>query len=115
GYGFLSESAALARACAEAGLSFVGPRPEVLELFGDKTVARDLAERCDIPIPSGTKGATTLEEARDFLSSLGAGRAVMVKSVMGGGGRGMRVVASTAELEEAYTRCRSEARAAFGR
>ncbi len=115
GYGFLSENAALARACAEAGLIFVGPRPEVLELCGDKTAARALAERCDIPIPAGTKGATTLEEARDFLSSLGAGRAVMVKAVMGGGGRGMRVVASAAELEESYTRCRSEARAAFGR
>jgi len=115
GYGFLSESAALSRACAEAGLIFVGPRPEVLELFGDKTAARDLARRCDIPIPEGTNGVATLAESRDFLSSLGAGCAVMVKAVMGGGGRGMRVVASQAELEEAYTRCRSEARAAFGR
>src|ERR1041384_5205304 len=85
GYGFLSESAALARACDEAGLIFVGPRPEVLELFGDKTAARDLARRSDIPIPAGTKGATTLEEARDFLSSLGVGQAVMIKAVMGGG------------------------------
>ncbi|MGE0132969.1 MAG: carboxyl transferase domain-containing protein [Blastocatellales bacterium] len=115
GYGFLSESAALALACAEAGLIFVGPRPEALELFGDKTAARELARRCDVPVPAGTKGATTLDEARDFFSTLDAGRAVMVKAVMGGGGRGMRVVTSSAEIEEAYTRCRSEARAAFGR
>ncbi|MCG3163651.1 MAG: Acetyl-coenzyme A carboxylase carboxyl transferase subunit alpha [Acidobacteria bacterium] len=115
GYGFLSESAAFARACAEAGLIFVGPRPEVLDLFGDKTAARELARRCNVPIPAGTKGATSLAEARDFLSSLGPGAAVVIKAVMGGGGRGMRVAASVAELEEAYARCRSEARAAFGR
>ncbi len=115
GYGFLSENAAFARACAEAGVIFVGPRPEALELFGDKTAARELARRCDVSVSEGTDGAITLDEARDFFLSLGAGRAVMVKAVMGGGGRGLRVAATVAELEEAYARCRSEARAAFGR
>ena len=115
GYGFFSESAAFARACAEAGMIFVGPRPEALEMFGDKPAAREHARRCDVPVPAGTKGATTLDEARDFFSTIGEGRAVMVKAVMGGGGRGMRMAASVAELEEAYARCRSEARAAFGR
>jgi acetyl/propionyl-CoA carboxylase alpha subunit/acetyl-CoA carboxylase carboxyltransferase component len=114
GYGFLSESAAFAHACAEAGLIFVGPRPEVLELFGAKTAARGLARRCDVPVPDGTEGAITLDEARDFFTSLGPGRAVIVKAVMGGGGRGLRVAASAEELVAAYARCRSEARAAFG-
>jgi acetyl/propionyl-CoA carboxylase alpha subunit/acetyl-CoA carboxylase carboxyltransferase component len=115
GYGFLSESVALARACVEAGLTFIGPRPEVLDLCGDKTAAHQLAQRCDVPVPAATRGPTTLDQARDFLTSLGEGRAVIVKAIAGGGGRGMRMAISQAELEEAYTRCRSEARAAFGR
>ena len=76
GYGFLSENAAFARACAEAGLIFVGPSPEVLELFGDKTAARALACDCDVPVPAGT-GVATLPEAQAFLARHGA---VMVKA-----------------------------------
>ncbi|MES2897590.1 MAG: carboxyl transferase domain-containing protein [Pseudomonadota bacterium] len=114
GYGFLSENAAFARACAEAGVIFVGPSPETLELFGDKGAARALATRCDVPILSGTSGGTTLVEAQDFLASLGEGGAVMVKAVSGGGGRGMRPARSAAELAEAFERCASEAQAAFG-
>ncbi|MGH6996606.1 MAG: biotin carboxylase N-terminal domain-containing protein, partial [Phenylobacterium sp.] len=114
GYGFLSENAAFARACAQAGVAFVGPSPETLELFGDKGAARSLAERCDVPILAGTHGGVTLAEARVFLESLGAGGAVMVKAVAGGGGRGMRPVRSAGELTEAFERCASEAQAAFG-
>ncbi|UTP40270.1 carbamoyl-phosphate synthase large subunit [Phenylobacterium sp. LH3H17] len=114
GYGFLSENAAFARACAEAGVIFVGPSPETLELFGDKGAARALATRCDVPILPGTSGGTTLVEAQDFLAGLGEGGAVMVKAVSGGGGRGMRPARSAAELGEAFERCASEAQAAFG-
>ena len=114
GYGFLSENAAFARACAEAGLVFVGPAPETLDLFGDKAAARALAARCDVPILPGTQGLTSLEEAREFLAGLGEGGAVMVKAVAGGGGRGMRPAASPEELEAAFKRCASEAKAAFG-
>ncbi len=114
GYGFLSENAAFARASAEAGLVFVGPAPETLDLFGDKAAARALAARCDVPILPGTGGATTLEEARDFLAGLGAAGAVMVKALAGGGGRGMRPATSPEELETAFRRCASEAKAAFG-
>ncbi len=114
GWGFLSEQAALARRCADAGVTFVGPRPETLALLGDKTAARALAERCGVPVPRGTKGPTSLAEARAFLASFGAGGALMVKAIAGGGGRGMRAVGDAAELEAAWARCRSEAEAAFG-
>jgi acetyl/propionyl-CoA carboxylase alpha subunit/acetyl-CoA carboxylase carboxyltransferase component len=114
GYGFLSENADLARRCEEAGLIFVGPRPDTLTAFGDKARARALAQRCDIPVPAGTSGPTSLDEARRFLASLGEGGAVMLKAVAGGGGRGMRPVHHPDELEAAYARCASEAKQAFG-
>ena len=114
GYGFLSENAAFARACAEAGLTFVGPTPETLELFGDKGRARALAQQCGVPVPPGTDGPTTLDQAKAFFTSLGKGAAVMVKAVAGGGGRGMRPVMEAAELAAAFERCASEAKAAFG-
>ena len=112
GYGFLSENADFARACAAAGIAFVGPAPETLDLFGDKASARAFARRHDVPVLPGTGGPTNLDEARDFLSREGA---VMIKALAGGGGRGMRPVTHPDDLESAYTRCRSEAKAAFGR
>jgi len=114
GYGFLSENAGLARRCEEAGLIFVGPRAETLEVFGDKAQARELAERCGVPVLKGSSGPVTLDQAREFLDSLGDDGALMLKAVTGGGGRGMRPVLAPDELEEAYTRCQSEARQAFG-
>jgi acetyl/propionyl-CoA carboxylase alpha subunit/acetyl-CoA carboxylase carboxyltransferase component len=114
GYGFLSENADFARQCAEAGIRFVGPSPDVLDVFGDKAKARTLAVECNVPVSPGTYGATTLEEARRFLRSLGAKSAIMIKAVAGGGGRGMRPVQGPADLESDYERCRSEALQAFG-
>ena len=114
GYGFLSENARLARRCAEQGIIFVGPSPEALDLFGDKVEAKTLARRCGVPVIEGTAGPTTLDEARAFFASLGADGAVMIKAVAGGGGRGMRIVEDASKLEEAYARCQSEAKAAFG-
>src|SRR6185436_3074991 len=114
GYGFLAENAAFARRCAEAGITFVGPRAEVLELLGDKGRARALAERCGVPILQGTSRPTSVAEAREFLASLVPRGAVVLKAVAGGGGRGMRVVTRAEELDDAYARCRSEAAAAFG-
>jgi acetyl/propionyl-CoA carboxylase alpha subunit/acetyl-CoA carboxylase carboxyltransferase component len=114
GYGFLSESPAFARACRDAGLAFAGPRPEVLDLFGDKARARAAADGAGIPIVRGTAGPVSAEEARAFLASLPAGSAMVIKAVAGGGGRGMRVVAAASDVDEAYARCTSEAQAAFG-
>jgi len=114
GYGFLSENAAFARRCADEGITFVGPRAETLDLFGDKGQARALARRCGAPILPGTLGPTSLDEARELLESLGDGGSVMLKAVMGGGGRGMCAVRHPDELDEAYARCQSEAQAAFG-
>ncbi len=114
GYGFLSENAGFARACAEAGIVFIGPTPEALTLFGDKAAARDLARRTGVPLARGTTRATTLDEAGAFLASLGAGRGLMIKALAGGGGRGMRVVQTADQLADAYGRAASEAKAAFG-
>src|SRR5262245_10419789 len=89
GYGFLSEQASFARRCAAAGLVFVGPRPEVLDAFGDKAAARALAERSGVPVLPATPGPTSLDAARAFLRARGAA-GVMIKAIAGGGGRGMR-------------------------
>ncbi|WP_342738199.1 carboxyl transferase domain-containing protein [Bradyrhizobium sp. B117] len=114
GYGFLSENAAFAKACADAGIAFVGPKPAALELFGDKVAARQLAKRCGVPIIAGTSGPSSLDEISAFFESLGKGAAIVIKAMAGGGGRGMRVVENAADLAEAYARCQSEAKAAFG-
>ena len=114
GYGFLSENALLARRCAAEGITFIGPSPEALDLFGDKARAKALAKDTGVPIIEGTSGPTSLDQAKAFFASLGAGAAVMIKAIAGGGGRGMRIVDHADKLEEAYARCQSEAKAAFG-
>ncbi len=114
GYGFLSENCAFARACAAAGLTFVGPSPEALELFGDKARSRALAGREGIPILPGTPGPASLEEVQRFFSETAQGQPIMIKAVAGGGGRGMRRVARAEELPEAYASASREAAAAFG-
>jgi acetyl/propionyl-CoA carboxylase alpha subunit/acetyl-CoA carboxylase carboxyltransferase component len=113
GYGFLAESADLARRCGQAGIAFAGPSPEALALFGDKTAARARAAELGLPVARGT-GPAGPAEARDFLASLGPGAAVMVKAVAGGGGRGLRPVTDPAALDAALRRASSEAAAAFG-
>ena len=114
GYGFLAENADFARRCAEAGLTFIGPRVETLELFGDKARARVAATAVDVPIIRGIDHAVSPAEAAAFFDELGDGRAMIIKAVGGGGGRGSRVVESADEVAATYERCRSEAQAAFG-
>jgi acetyl/propionyl-CoA carboxylase alpha subunit len=114
GYGFLSEREDFARACAEADIRFVGPTAEQLGLFGDKAKALELARRCDVPVMPATGGDASLEEIEAFFDAQPAGAGIVIKAVGGGGGRGIRVVTDRHALPEAYARCRSEARSAFG-
>ncbi len=113
GYGFLSERADFARACDEAGLRFIGPTPAQLALFGDKAQARALAQQQGVPLMPGTQAAVSLEEVQAFFAQH-AHAGIVIKAIGGGGGRGMRAVASADDLPAAYARCRSEAQAAFG-
>jgi acetyl-CoA carboxylase biotin carboxylase subunit len=113
GYGFLSESAAFARACASAGISFVGPPAEAIERMGSKIAARALMERAGVPVVPGRTpadqsdaGVTTAAEA--------VGLPVLVKASAGGGGKGMRVAFDARSLAEAVPAARREAQAAFG-
>ena len=92
GYGFLAESGEFARRCRDAGITFVGPTPELLELFGNKVRARTVAIEAGAPVLAGSERAVTLDEAREFMASLGEGAAMMIKAVAGGGGRGTRAV-----------------------
>jgi len=112
GYGFLSESAELARRCAAAGIAFVGPSPAVLDLFGDKAGARSFAVSCGVPVLPGTSGETSVDEVAAFATEHGA---VMVKAVAGGGGRGMREVRDPEQVAQAYREASQEAARAFGR
>jgi acetyl/propionyl-CoA carboxylase alpha subunit/acetyl-CoA carboxylase carboxyltransferase component len=114
GYGFLSENSVFASRCQQEGLVFVGPRPDTIALLGDKTRARELARTCGVAVAAGTSGVATLEQAKTFFAALDPGAAMMIKAVAGGGGKGMRVVRKAGELEQAYQRCQSEARRAFG-
>ena len=114
GYGFLSESAEFARAVEDAGLIYVGPTPETLTQFGDKSMARQISSQNDTPVIQGSEGEVSLQEVEAFFDALGPNAQIMIKAIAGGGGRGTRVVSSKAEVEDAYRRCQSEALAAFG-
>ncbi|WP_420392306.1 carboxyl transferase domain-containing protein [Acuticoccus sp.] len=114
GYGFLSERADFARACADAGLTFVGPTPEQIDLFGDKARARAAAAAADVPVSPGVDRIVTPDEARAFFATLAPGGAMMIKALAGGGGRGTRAVFAPEAIAEAFERCASEAKTAFG-
>jgi pyruvate carboxylase len=113
GYGFLSENPALPRACERAGITFVGPNAELLELLGDKTEARKLAEKAQVPIVPGTPSpVSTAEEAHREARRIGF--PLIVKAAFGGGGRGMRVVESEDRFDGLLAEAQREAAAAFG-
>jgi pyruvate carboxylase len=113
GYGFLSENPALARACAAAGVTFVGPRPELLELLGDKRAARRLAKQIGIPVLPGTDDPLAdPEEARKAAAAIGF--PLIIKAANGGGGRGMRIVHRGEDLATKLEEAQAESKAAFG-
>jgi acetyl-CoA/propionyl-CoA carboxylase, biotin carboxylase, biotin carboxyl carrier protein len=113
GYGFLSERGQFARAVAEAGFTFVGPPAEAVEMMGDKSAARQAAERVGVPIVPGTPEPVLMKQAQAQAERIGF--PVVVKAAFGGGGRGMHVVRSGSELEPALKRAAREAEAYFGR
>ncbi len=113
GYGFLAESADFARACAAAGLLFIGPPPAAIATMGDKRAARALAERAGVAVIPGFDGGEQTDEG--FARAVERlGYPIMVKAAAGGGGKGMRLVAQPGELPEALAAARREATAAFG-
>ena len=113
GYGFLSENADFADACAQAGLTFIGPSGDVIRAMGNKAAARELMQRAGVPVVPGSDGAVEdAQQALEIAESIGY--PVLIKAAAGGGGRGMRKVFSPEELESLFEEARSEAVACFG-
>jgi pyruvate carboxylase len=112
GYGFLSENAEFARECAKAGITFIGPSPEILDMLGNKTSARVIAEKAKVPILSGSnEPIRSLQEAQELCAKLTY--PVIIKAAHGGGGRGMRVVRTESELEGKLNEAQRESLNAF--
>ena len=113
GYGFLSENAKFARACADAGVKFIGPTAAAMDAMGSKTQARQAMERAGVPIVPGTsRGLESFEQAEQIAARIGY--PVMLKAAAGGGGKGMRLVHAPEDLKSALEGARSEAERSFG-
>jgi acetyl-CoA carboxylase biotin carboxylase subunit len=113
GYGFLSENAGFAQIVEESGLAFIGPTAEHIRLMGDKITAKDTIRKLGVPcVPGSDGGVGTVEDAKKVAAEIGY--PVLVKAAAGGGGRGMKVAATEADLSLAFSSARAEAKAAFG-
>src|SRR5450631_999226 len=112
GYGFLSENARFATACREAGIKFIGPTPESMEMMGSKTSARQHMKKAGVPFVPGSEKGMEYEGTERMAEQIGY--PVMLKAAAGGGGKGMRLVHSQADLRSAYESARSEAQRSFG-
>lgn len=112
GYGFLAENASFARLCGEHGIVFIGPPPEVISSMGDKDMARRTMREAGVPVIPGSDIVSNLDEARDEASRIGF--PLLLKARAGGGGRGIRLVRESGELEHLYTSAATEAQVAFG-
>jgi pyruvate carboxylase len=113
GYGFLSENPQFAQACADNGIIFVGPEPKVLEMMGDKTAARNVAEKLKVPTLQGTKDPVS-DRKQALTVAKKIGFPLIIKAAFGGGGRGMRVVQEAKDLEKLLDEAQTEAARAFG-
>ena len=112
GYGFLSENAAFARACADSGIAFVGPPPEAMSAMGEKVPARDRMRASGVPVVPGSGAIETVEEAVGAAADIGY--PILIKASAGGGGIGMKIARSESELRDALETARSTAKRAFG-
>ena len=112
GYGFLAENAKFSQICADHGIKFIGPTPEMINKMGDKITAKDTMIKAGVPVVPGGKGLLeSVEEAKTLAKEIGY--PVILKATAGGGGKGMRVVWNEEEIEKAYSSARQEAAAAF--
>lgn len=114
GYGFLSENAGFARACGEAGITFIGPTPEVIDAMGDKIVAKKTLSEAGVPVVPGWSGAADADTQEIARAAEEIGYPVLLKAAAGGGGKGMRIVREAGELANALDAARREANSAFG-
>ncbi len=113
GYGFLAENAKFAKLCQEAGIKFIGPRPEHIEKMGDKATARETMKAAGVPIVPGSDGVIeNMEDARKLAREIGY--PVMIKATAGGGGKGMRLVWKDEDFDDNWSFAKNEAQAAFG-
>ena len=113
GYGLLSENSEFAKACTRAGIVFIGPSPEVIDIMGDKASARTAAERAGVPVVPGSNGVIqTIEEAEALADELGY--PVLIKAAGGGGGIGMALVKKSSKLSRAFQSCQDRGAASFG-
>jgi len=115
GYGFLSENEEFAALCEKKGVRFIGPRPETIDLFGDKTKAKDAAVKAGLPVLESSPGMTSSAEASAFLQAKPMAFPLLLKASYGGGGRGQAVVEKPEAFAEAFSKCSQEALLSFGR
>lgn len=115
GYGFLSESAPFAQSLVNAGVTWVGPSPDVLALFGDKIQARSLAQRSNVPVVRGSENLISGDECMTVLNNGSVRLPSIMKAAYGGGGRGMRIVREKSDVHALFDSCQREAKTAFGR
>src|SRR5512142_723173 len=114
GYGFLAEREAFASACADAGLTFIGPRPSAIAAMGDKMAARETVMAAGVPVVPGTEGVGSLRDEELLSAASDIGFPLLIKASAGGGGKGMREVSSIEEMPGLLASARREAEAAFG-
>ncbi len=114
GWGFLAENEAFARKVIDAGLTWIGPSPEVISMLGDKIEAKALAKKANVPTIPGIDAVTDIGQIKAWMQKDGVAYPIMIKAASGGGGKGMVKVESDGELSQALARARSEARKSFG-
>jgi len=115
GYGFLAENDEFAALCEKKGVRFVGPTPETIDLFGDKTKAKECAANAKLPILQSSPGMTNVEDAKQFLKQNPMAFPLLLKASFGGGGRGQMVVENPNQFADAFSKCSKEAEMSFGR